>query len=193
MTAFSATPPSEYWPNPGQKPKRLWNDWYADFELYGEASGWDDWSDSRRKALLLHCVGAEARRLFRAVDTESAVKPEVRGDGGGDAVQAQVVTPSVYDRAVQTLTKLFVRDSDVRTERVRFRRCVQISDQSCLIYLANLKERVLERVMLVVSKVIGLMIRSVPLKISNVISVMMLVTFADAVRPGRLSRERGGI
>ena len=52
---------------------------------------------------------------------------------------------------------------------------------------------VLERVMLVVSKVIGLMIRSVPLKISDVISVMMLVTFADAVRPGRLSRERGGI
>lgn len=139
MTAFSATPPSEYWPSPGQKPKRLWHDWYADFMLYGEASGWDDWSASRRKALLLHCVGAEARRLFRAVEAEPAVKPETQGAGGVTG-QAVVPTLSVYDLAVQTLAKLFVQDSDVRTERVRFRRCVQMPGQSSVIFLANLKE-----------------------------------------------------
>ena len=139
MTTFSATPPSEYWPSPGQKPKRLWHDWYADFVLYGEASGWDDWPDSRRKALLLHCVGAEARRLFRAVEVKPAVKSEAQRVGG-DPGQTAVPVLSVYDVAVQTLAKLFVQDSDVRTERVRFRRCVQMPGQSSVIFLANLKE-----------------------------------------------------
>ena len=136
MAAFSATPPSEYWQNPGQKPKRLWQDWYADFVLYGEASGWDVWPDTRRRALLLHCVGAEARRLFRALEAETVVKPE---DQGGEDESAPL-SQSVYDLTVQTLCKLFVRDSDVRTERVRFRRCTQAPGQSALIYLANLKE-----------------------------------------------------
>ena len=134
MAAFSANPPCEYWPNPGLKPKRLWHDWFADFELYAEACGWDAWSDARKKALLLHSVGAEARRLFRAVDPEAAVKPEDQTGEDG------TLLPSVYAVAVKTLTKLFVQDSDVRTERVRFRRCVQMTGQSCLIFLANLKE-----------------------------------------------------
>ena len=46
----------------------------------------------------------------------------------------------MYAVAVKTLTKLFVQDSDVGTERVRFRLCVQMTGESCLILFANLKE-----------------------------------------------------
>ncbi|KAF0298489.1 hypothetical protein FJT64_004166 [Amphibalanus amphitrite] len=44
------------------------------------------------------------------------------------------------DLNLQTLAKLFMRDSDVRTERVKLRRCTQAPGQSSLIFLANLKE-----------------------------------------------------
>ena len=37
---FQAPPPCEYLSSPVQKPKLTWRQWYADFLVYGEASGW---------------------------------------------------------------------------------------------------------------------------------------------------------
>ncbi|KAF0298785.1 Ubiquitin carboxyl-terminal hydrolase 37 [Amphibalanus amphitrite] len=59
-------------------------------------------------------------------------------------IRASVGIPKILSLnkyvAVQTLAKLFMRDSDVRTERVKLRRCTQAPGQSSLIFLANLKE-----------------------------------------------------
>ena len=139
---FQAPPPCEYLSSPGQMPKLTWRQWYADFLVYGEASGWDEWSAARRKALLLHCVGAEARRLYRAVESSVGPGDDVKAESAGESSQDDVVTASPYDTAVGVFEKLFVRDADSRTERVRFRRCVQQPGETALVYLANLKEAV---------------------------------------------------
>ena len=139
---FSAIPPSEYLASPGQKPKLPWKQWYDDFVIYGEASGWDEWPASRKRAMLLHCVGTEARRLFRAVETPAEPDDEVKVESAKEGGETGVTTPSPYDRTVSVFEKLFSRDADVRTERIRFRQCVQQPGDTSLIYLANLKEAV---------------------------------------------------
>ena len=138
---FQAPPPSEYISSPGQKPTLPWRQWYADFLVFGEANGWDEWSAGRRKNLLLHCVGTEARRLFRAVESTDA-GASVEGVKTDDESDDDIIAVSLYDQAVSVFEKLFVRGADVRTERVRFRRCVQQPGETALVYLANLKEAV---------------------------------------------------
>ena len=140
-------PPSEYWTTPGEKPKLPWSQWYADFLIYGQSWGWETWSDGRRKALLLNSVGAEARRLFRASESlqpagDNKVEEDKEDKDKDKDKDQKPVIQLVYENAVRVLEKLFVKDTDVRTERVKFRRCIQRSGESALIYLTNLKEAV---------------------------------------------------
>ena len=107
--------------------------------MYGEASGWSDWSDLRKAAFLLTSVGAEARRLYRAAvpaDGEADLKSE------GSGSDARTGTPSRFDKAVDVLKKLFASDDDVRSARLQFRQLKQRQGESNVIFLANLREAV---------------------------------------------------
>ena len=136
----------EYLARPGQRPGN-WRSWYEDFLVFAEANGWSGWADSRRTALLMASVGAEARRLYRAAapgDKPGDVKPEatereVSGEGGQPVSPAAV---SSFDKAVAVFKKLFQSDTDVRSARLRFRNINQGPDESNIIYLANLREAV---------------------------------------------------
>ena len=102
------------------------------------AIGWSDWGDQRRQALLLHCVGQEARRLYRA-ECPSGTP----GQGGGGPPKSEG-TPSVPERslvdaAIDVLGRLFEKKADVITERVLFRKCVQ-GVATVRTFLANLRE-----------------------------------------------------
>ena len=127
----------EYLARPGQRPGN-WKSWYEDFLVFAEANGWSEWSDSRRTALLMAAVGAEARRLYRAAapdNRQDDVKPEV-------SASVAPVAVSLFDKAVAVFQKLFQSDTDVRSARLRFRNISQGPDESNVIYLANLREAV---------------------------------------------------
>ena len=129
-------PPAAFLSTPG-KPQLPWRAWYSEFEIYGLAIGWCDWSEQRQQALLLHCVGQEARRLFRAEYPEgiqSDPKPEV-------VEGVEVLAIPLIKKTCDALEKLFVPKTDFIAERVNFRRCVQDSGSSVRTYLANLRER----------------------------------------------------
>ena len=65
--------------------------------MYGEASGWSEWSDLRRTAFLLTSVGAEARRLYRAV---------VPADDAAD-LKGTVPAPKRSSNLLKRLRKIF--------------------------------------------------------------------------------------
>ena len=128
-------PPAPLLATPG-KPLTSWSAWLSDFEVYAMAIGWTDWGEQRRQALLLHCVGQEARRLFRAecptgVPSQGGVEPKFEG---------RAATMSLVDATVDVLSRLFERKSDVITERVLFRKCTQ-GQTTVRTFLANLRER----------------------------------------------------
>ena len=130
----------EFLARPGQRPGS-WKSWYEDFLVFAEANGWSAWSDSRRTALLMAAVGAEARRLYRAAASGygQACKSEVSEEGEGPS-EAPVMTS--FDGAVAVFNRLFQSDTDVRSARLRFRHITQRPDESNVIYLANLREAV---------------------------------------------------
>ncbi|KAF0302598.1 hypothetical protein FJT64_025303 [Amphibalanus amphitrite] len=128
-------PPAPLLATPG-KPLTSWSAWLSDFEVYAMAIGWTDWGEQRRQALLLHCVGQEARRLFRAecptgVPSQGGVEPKFEG---------RAATMSLVDATVDVLSRLFEKKSDVITERVLFRKCTQ-GQTTVRTFLANLRER----------------------------------------------------
>ena len=111
--------------------------------VFAEANGWADWTDERRTAFLMTAVGAEGRRLYRAAasaGTQTGVKTEV-SDGTQPSVSV-VDDVTKFDKAVKIFKKLFETDSDVRSTRLKFRKCTQGQDESNVIYLANLREAV---------------------------------------------------
>ena len=113
-----------------------WSAWLADFQVYAMAIGWSDWGEQRRQALLLHCVGQEARRLFRA-ECPSGTP----GQGGTEPKQEGSVTETkpLVDATIAILGRLFEKKADVITERVRFRKCTQ-GQAPVRTFLANLRE-----------------------------------------------------
>ena len=141
---FQPISPPEFLQRPGQRPGN-WQRWFEDFLDFAEASGSSEWSDRRRTAFLMTAVGAEARRLYRA----TATPPVRQADGVKSEVSTDEVTEpplvvelSEFDKAVAVFRKLFESDSDVRSARMKFRKCVQSSDEANVIYLANLREAV---------------------------------------------------
>ena len=112
-----------------------WSRWLEDFKVYAQAIGWEEWSEERQQALLLHCVGAEARRLYRTkLPAGGLVKqPKVEGES------VQHVTLAMQSSKI--FEELFANRNDYITERVQFRRCVQDRSTSVQTYLANLRER----------------------------------------------------
>ena len=128
-------PPSAFLPVAG-KPKVPWSVWYADFEVYALAVGWSEWAEERQQALLLHCVGPEARRLYRTKLPAGGIvkQPKLEGDDSAQHRTLAMQSCSVFE-------ELFASKRDFITERVLFRRCVQDESTSVQTYLANLREK----------------------------------------------------
>ena len=60
MSVEGISPPTPFPAEPGKTPTP-WKTWKTDFENYMLAIGVDTFSDARQQALLLHCIGSEAR------------------------------------------------------------------------------------------------------------------------------------
>ena len=129
-------PPPPLLPAPG-KPVMSWSAWLSDFEIYGVAIGWSDWGEQRRQALLLHCVGQEARRLFRAECPSGIPSQSVEKLKDEDKTKSD---KSLVADTIAVLGRLFAKKADVITERVLFRKCTQ-GQATIRTFLANLRER----------------------------------------------------
>ena len=139
-------------------PVMRWSMWYnTEFKVYATARGWQDWGTDRREALLLQCVGQEARRLYFAstacdvpstveVDTVTDVIDAVAAGEAGDVKTDDVKTepkpdakPDRISDVCAVFQRLFPETQDVHTERVLFRRCFQQTHQSVEVYAAELQ------------------------------------------------------
>ena len=152
---FQSLSPPELLSRPGQRPGS-WRHWFEDFLVFAEANGWSDWTDGRRTAFLMTAVGAEARRLYRPAasaggeaDSEPEVKVEADVSADEDAGSKPTVSTDEravaavtgFDKAVAVFRRLFETDCDVRSARMKFRKCTH-GNESNVIYLANLREAV---------------------------------------------------
>ena len=109
--------------------RQQWSVWYRDFELYAITIGWTAWDEQRKQALLLHCLGQEGRRLYKA-EEEAAVHGQV------DVKEGELLTSTI-----SLLSKIFEAPRDAMTERVKFRKCKQAAGEDVRTYLTNLRDR----------------------------------------------------
>ena len=112
--------------------KRLpWSVWYQEFELYALTVGWSSWDECRKQALLLHCIGQEGRRIFRAEEaaTLSREGASVKREG------------ELFAQTLELLRKIFDSPRDAMSERMLFRKCRQGPGEDVRTYLTNLRDR----------------------------------------------------
>ncbi|PAA89168.1 hypothetical protein BOX15_Mlig023350g2, partial [Macrostomum lignano] len=105
---INISPPEQFLPQPGP-PTRPWNEWKSLFDNYLMAAGLDTLPDVRKRALLLHCLGAEGQRIF------AAMQPPPSQNSDGEQ------TPLGFDETVKLLKEQFGGKTNVVAERHRFR------------------------------------------------------------------------
>ncbi|KAL3213568.1 hypothetical protein MRX96_051642 [Rhipicephalus microplus] len=64
--ATGLSPPPPFLETTGT-PAIPWHRWFRLFQNFVLASGADEWPATRRRALLLHCLGAKGQRIFDAL------------------------------------------------------------------------------------------------------------------------------
>ncbi|KAF0296061.1 uncharacterized protein FJT64_006474 [Amphibalanus amphitrite] len=138
--------PAPFLVAPG-RPTTPWSQWLGEFRIFAVASGWDEWTVQRREALLLHCVGQEARRLYFAAakpaqgvapGAQEAAIPAQEEDGVKEEGQpTAAVDPVAAISAV--FQRLFPETRATHSERMLFRRCYQL-DRSPAVYLTELQD-----------------------------------------------------
>ncbi|XP_043240800.1 uncharacterized protein K02A2.6-like [Amphibalanus amphitrite] len=138
--------PAPFLVAPG-RPTTPWSQWLGEFRIFAVASGWDEWTVQRREALLLHCVGQEARRLYFAAakpaqgvapGAQEAAIPAQEEDGVKEEGQpTAAVDPVAAISAV--FRRLFPETRATHSERMLFRRCYQL-DRSPAVYRTELQD-----------------------------------------------------
>ena len=63
---FTLPPPDPFLPLPGD-PVIPWKQWKSSFETYLLATGLDSATSERKRAILLHLLGAEGNRIFNTL------------------------------------------------------------------------------------------------------------------------------
>ena len=91
--------------------------WIRVFDNYVLAMG-EELSDARKRALLIHCLGAEGQRIFYTL----------------------TVVDDKYATALTAIQELFVPKVNVVAERYRFRQRSQHTGESTDQYVAALRE-----------------------------------------------------
>ena len=115
MADCSLPPPSPFLALPGEPPVP-WIRWIGSFETYLLAAGLEDVSDVRKRALLLHCLGAEGQRVF-----------------------GTFANTTKYDEAVKLLKEHFAAPQSALLRRVVFWRRHQRAGESVSQYVADLR------------------------------------------------------
>ena len=121
MDTEGVSPPPPFHPRPG-KPTVEWKTWKFSFENYLAGLDAQKFSDQRRRALLLHCVGAEAQRIF----TTLPALPKLEGE-------------TMYDQTLRQLAGFYEPKVNVIAERYTFRQRKQASSESTAEYVAVLR------------------------------------------------------
>ncbi|XP_077976286.1 uncharacterized protein LOC144432100 [Styela clava] len=124
MSSHGFPRPDMFLANPGKTPV-AWKQWIALFQNYMVATDHTELLAARKKAILLHCLGAEGQRLFYTL-TEDAVVFDENDD--------------VYFKAVKMLEEYFQPAVSVIAERYRFRQRSQLPGESIGENLAALRE-----------------------------------------------------
>lgn len=133
MAFAGLAPPEPFLPTPGL-PSVPWPQWHGMFNVYLLATGAAEFLPERRKALLLHCLGAEGQRIFNTLPDTNP--PSTAQDTGKDATSK----PDVYAIGVTSLAQHFATTSNLVIERHRFHRRFQSPGQSVHDFVAALRE-----------------------------------------------------
>jgi len=115
MADFSLPPPSPFLALPGEPPV-LWSRWISSFETYILAAGLEGVSEGRRRALLLHCLGAEGQRVFGTLGTATT-----------------------FTETVELLSRHFAAPQSALLRRTIFRRRYQRAGELVTQYVAHLR------------------------------------------------------
>ncbi|KAJ7991327.1 hypothetical protein DPEC_G00296170 [Dallia pectoralis] len=108
--------PDYFLPLPGE-PVVPWNQWRTSFELYLLAIGLDNATSARKRAILLHLLGAEGNRIFNTLNG----------------------TLDTYNAVITALTGHFVKSQNILFQRLEFRQRCQRPGESARQFVADLK------------------------------------------------------
>ncbi|KAF0303507.1 hypothetical protein FJT64_002887 [Amphibalanus amphitrite] len=121
MNVEGVSPPTPFLARPG-KPALPWSDWIFSFHNYLTALGGEAYSTERKTALLLHCVGAEAQRVYRTLP-----------------VQLRREDEDEFHAAERQLAEFYEPQVNVIAERFFFRQRRQESHEPTADYVAALR------------------------------------------------------
>ncbi len=102
MSLLPLNPPPPFLECPGE-PRLTFTAWKRQFDNYLLAIGGDKFPDEQKRALLIHCLGAEGQRLYNTLPLED----------------------DEYSGTVSALTNFFQPKVNVIAERYRFRQRAQ--------------------------------------------------------------------
>ncbi|XP_064463889.1 uncharacterized protein K02A2.6-like [Ornithodoros turicata] len=137
MSFFGLQPPAPFLPLPGD-PELPWEQWRSMFLNYLAAITDTTFTGPRKKAVLLHCLGAEGQRIFQALETATVVMKEGEGDGK-DGGKDESKQSEVLEEALQILDKRFGSAPNVAVLRHRFRARRQQPGESTQAFVGELR------------------------------------------------------
>lgn len=119
MTALNLSQPASFLQNVGEPPIPF-KAWIRMFENYLQAMSEKELPDARKRALLIHCLGAEGQRLFYTM----------------------TVADDKYAAALEAINRFFSPKVNVVAERYRFRQRSQRAGETTDQFIASLRELV---------------------------------------------------
>nr|XP_054933843.1 uncharacterized protein LOC129387976 [Dermacentor andersoni] len=132
MSFTGLAPPPFFLPAPG-RPSLPWEQWEQMFNVYLLASGAAPFKPEQRKAILLHCLGAEGQRIYQTL--HAGTSAAARADD-----KSIVAPPDEYDSAFAALRHQFSTSRNVIIERHRFHCRSQHTGESVHDFVAALRE-----------------------------------------------------
>nr|XP_054924330.1 uncharacterized protein K02A2.6-like [Dermacentor andersoni] len=140
MSFTGLAPPPFFLPTPG-RPSLPWEQWEQMFNVYLLASGAAAFKPEQRKAILLHCLGAEGQRIYQTLHAgTSAAAPAAPSAAARADDKSAVAPPDEYDSALAALRLQFSTSRNVIIERHRFHRRSQHTGESVHDFVAALRE-----------------------------------------------------
>ncbi|XP_077548043.1 uncharacterized protein LOC144160724 [Haemaphysalis longicornis] len=136
MSFSGLAPPPPFLPAPG-RPSLPWEEWEQSLTVYLLASGAAEFLPERRKAILLHCLGAEGQRIYRTLPAGSSA-----ADRAVQEKQEKPPAPATdeYESALIALRQQFSTSWNVVVERHRLYRRSQHAGDSFHDSVAGLRE-----------------------------------------------------
>ncbi|KAJ8048227.1 hypothetical protein HOLleu_00459 [Holothuria leucospilota] len=142
---MSVKPPVSFLPTPGS-PSISWTQWKQLFTNYLLAADLTNATPERKQALLLHCVGAEAQRIFytlpQPVSPTSSTSTTTPSTAASTDTSDTTGTPGrdIYQQTLNLLNLHFSPTVSVVAERFRFRQRGQLPGEPIDTYIAALRE-----------------------------------------------------